>query len=162
MSWETRDKITEQIIVVYKYGSTVYGTHNHKTSDNDYIVVVKGDGEFSYDVKDIDDYHVYSESAFIKKIEEHHIAILECIFQHEHDPYVKHFRLDKEKLRRSISAISSNSFVKCKKKLAEDDVYIGLKSLFHSLRILMFGIQIAKTGKIYDYSCANFMLPSIM
>ena len=27
--------------------------------------------------------------------------------------------------------------------------------MFHSLRIPMFGIQLAKSGKIYDFSCAN-------
>jgi hypothetical protein len=42
------------------------------------------------------------------------------------------------------------------------DYYIGVKSLFHSLRILMFGIQIANTGKIFDFSVANSIYYKIM
>src|SRR5690606_20681238 len=78
------------------------------------------------------------------------------------DPYLKYFKLDKSKLRRSISGTSSNSFVKCKKKLRQGDYYIGKKSLFHSLRILGFGIQIALTGKIVNYSAYNHYLDMIM
>jgi hypothetical protein len=45
--------------------------------------------------------------------------------------------------------------------MEQGDYYIGVKSLFHSLRIPMFGIQIAKTGKIYDFSEANFIYDKI-
>lgn len=37
----------------------------------------------------------------------------------------------------------------------EHDYYIGFKSLFHSLRILVFGTQVATVGKIEDYGAAN-------
>lgn len=65
------------------------------------------------------------------------------------------FVLDLEQLRRSISGVVSNSWVKAKKKMAQGDDYIGRKSMWHSLRILMFGIQVAKYGKIVDFSEAN-------
>ena len=68
---------------------------------------------------------------------------------------VGEFELDSEKLRRAISSVASNSYVKCKKKIRDGEVYIGKKSLFHSIRILMFGIQIAKHGKIVNYEEAN-------
>ena len=59
-------------------------------------------------------------------------------------------------LRTTISEKASHSFVKAKKKIdKEHDYYVGWKSLFHSLRILNFGIQVASKGKIYDYSAAN-------
>jgi hypothetical protein len=47
--------------------------------------------------------------------------------------------------------------VKSKKKLEQDDYYIGVKSLFHSLRIPMFATQVATYGKITNFSCANFI-----
>ena len=55
-----------------------------------------------------------------------------------------------------MSQKANHSFVKAKKKIeVEKDYYVGWKSLFHSLRILVFGIQIAKEGCISDYSAAN-------
>jgi hypothetical protein len=83
---------------------------------------------------------------FIDKIQEHEISVLECLFLpkcmvvKESEKFV--FNLDLSKLRKSISQKSSNSFVKAK------------KSLFHSL-IIIFGIQMAKNGKIINYSEAN-------
>jgi hypothetical protein len=41
------------------------------------------------------------------------------------------------------------------KKIQIGEYYIGIKSLFHSMRIAMFGIQIVKHGAIVDWGCAN-------
>ena len=64
------------------------------------------------------------------------------------------FSLDKWKLRESFSHVASNSWVKAKKKLTVEkdyDLYIGQKSLFHSLRLLSFAIDICELGEIkYD------------
>lgn len=154
--FETRNQIDERVLKHYKYGSRVYGCNN-KNSDYDYIFIVESDNDELYYSVELPNVNmtVYSEAKFIKLIEQHHISALECIFQDENDEYLKYFKLDLEKLRRSISGVSSNSFVKCKKKIKQGDVYIGKKSMFHSLRILNFGIQIAKYGKIDSYSCAN-------
>lgn len=67
------------------------------------------------------------------------------------------------KLREEISKRASNSFVKCKKKLTVEtnEERIGLKSLFHSLRMIDFGIQIAETGRIYDFTASNHYLYDI-
>lgn len=155
MEYETRTQIDEKVLKVYRYGSRVYGC-NKDNSDWDYIIVVESDKELYYSVElKSTNFTVYSEKMFIKRIKEHHISILECIFQDENDEYVKYFELDKAILRRAISSVASNSYGKCKKKIAQGDDYIGLKSLFHSLRILNFGIQIAKYGKITSYSSAN-------
>ncbi len=44
----------------------------------------------------------------------------------------------------------------------EDDNYMGgEKSLFHSLRILKFGIQIIAIGEITDFSEANYIREEI-
>jgi predicted nucleotidyltransferase len=161
--YETRKDIDEPIIKAYTYGSVVYKCTTN-TSDIDFIVVVESkDDNLYYSVNNSEgDYTVYSEQMFIKKIREHRISALECIFQAEDDQFLDYFHVVPELLRREISAVSSNSFVKCKKKLAIGEDYIGKKSMFHSLRILMFGIQIAKYGKIVDFTEANHLLPIIM
>lgn len=160
--YDEREKVEHKIIKLYEYGSTVYGTAT-KDSDIDYIAVVESDEDLLYGVRnEYCDYTVYSESMFIKAIKDHKASVLECIFQHDNDEYRKYFELDTEKLRREFSAIASNSYVKCKKKLKDGDIMIGLKSLFHSLRILLFGIQIAIAGRIVDYSMANSYFDSIL
>lgn len=76
---------------------------------------------------------------------------LETYYQlHDSDKELFEFSLDLDKLRRKISAVCSNSWSKARKKLdiPEEDDYLGLKSLFHSIRILSYGIDIARDGKI--------------
>ena len=113
--YETRKQIDEPILKTYLYGSRIYGCET-KNSDYDYIVVVESDKDLYYSVEnDRENLTVYSESMFIKRIQDHHISAMECIFQYANDPYLKYFKLDKEKLRREISGVSSNSFIKKKK-----------------------------------------------
>lgn len=139
---------------VYSYGSWTYGTQNEK-SDLDFIVV--GDNvSTESQIHSWGDLHLFSTSDFIQKIKEHEISALECLFLPEKlkQEYFKiEFTLNLEVLRHSISQKSSNSWVKAKKKLeVEKELYIAQKSLFHSLRILTFGIELAQTGKITNYN----------
>lgn len=154
--YETRDEVTEKVLKIYNYGSRVYGV-NKEDSDYDYIYIVESDNDHLYYSVEKENLNitVYSEQHFIELIKEHKVHILECIFQDMNDPYLKYFELNKEKLRRAFSSVASNSFVKCKKKLKQGETYIGLKSLFHSLRILSYGIMIAVDGRITNYSIAN-------
>lgn len=155
-------KIKEEIVSVFPFGSKVYGTITEQ-SDDDYVVVVKGDKELDYGIHtESVNIHVYSEASFQKLLEAHDIVALECIFSKENE---YEFTLDLEKLRRSVSSVASNSFVKCKKKLVpgpDYNPYIGKKSLFHSMRILNFGIQIATFGRIIDFSSCNDLYDEIM
>jgi hypothetical protein len=156
------DKVKEPILYIFRYGSKVYGT-NTENSDDDYIVVVEGDEKLEYGIHEGEEnITVYSEFTFKELIKKHDIAALECIFSNDTD---FEFELDLTELRRSISAVASNSFVKCKKKLMpgpDYNPYIGKKSLFHSLRILDFGIQIATHGRIVDFSKSNDLYHEIM
>lgn len=161
--WEITNTIKEPLIKIYPYGSRVYGTATSK-SDYDFMAIAQSDDpnlDYTFECDNVS-IHVVSEAFFIKKVKEHHISYLECIFQDVNDKYAKYFELDLEKLRRNISAISSNSFVKCRKKIADGEVYIGKKSMYHSIRIVMFGIQIAKYGAIVDYKCANVYYDRVM
>jgi hypothetical protein len=151
----------DKIINIYQYGSKNYGTEN-VYSDEDYIII--------YDQKekqiDFNDSNskinatLYSLEEFKSKLEEHEPSILECVFLPIRNKFTTiniNFNIDKQKLRKSFSSVSSNSWIKCKKKLEQGDNLIGLKSLFHSLRILDFGLQLSKYGKIKDYEKSEFL-----
>lgn len=163
MAYEVRDKIEERVINLFPYGSVVYGTYREGISDEDFIYVVEGDTEFDYNLSGLVNKHiiVYSEALFIKHIKEHKVPVLECIFQRD-TKYLEHFELDTEKLRRAFSSVASNSWCKAKKKMKEGDIYIAKKSLFHSLRILEYGIQIAMFGRIINYRHLTSLYDTIM
>jgi hypothetical protein len=94
---------------------------------------------------------------------------LECIFlpnKFKIKEIIKFpFVLDKEKLRRSVSTITSNSYVKGKKKLiiqGDYDKYLAIKSIFHSIRIIDFGIQIATENRITNYKSCNWIMHDLL
>ena len=152
---------------IYPYGSTVYGTDN-LMSDRDFILV---DGSVERTKKEQDsfagvDFNFYGGLDWVKKLHNHDIDALECHFLPKemkiNEPYKYDFYLNLSQLRKSISTSSNHSWVKAKKKIiVENDHHSGLKSLFHSLRILNFGIQIATHGTIKDYSAANDYMSQI-
>ena len=155
----------DNILAVFDYGSVVYGT-NKKASDHDLIVVVKNNENITHSKYDIT---VYTEKEFKSLAEIHEISVLECLFLekkhiHKNDLEIN-FKLDKNLLRASISAKSSNSWVKSKKKfIVEVDYnpYIAKKSAWHTLRILDFGIQLAREGRITNYTESNLLLKPIL
>lgn len=148
------------VIKAYPYGSQVYGTATEK-SDNDYILVINNDFIMRDEYKEENnDFNLYSEEQWREKQNNFDIDYLECI-SFENDS----IDLDYDKIRSSISHTASNSWVKGKKKLTiEKDYapYIGKKSIWHSLRILMFGIQIMNYGKIIDFKEANYLYDEIV
>lgn len=163
----TQDKINKylvdpNVVSIYQFGSRVYGSH-HENSDYDYIIIVK---DF-FDSGDIN-IHVFSRIEFIMALERCDIQALECMFLN--DKFILkqetkyNIAINKSRLRTSISTITSNSYVKCKKKLivtGDYDLNVGLKSFFHSLRILDFGIQLATEQKIYNYGSMNYVYDDI-
>lgn len=146
----------EDVLNLYYYGSRVYGTHN-EFSDHDFIAVVKNVRPqfLSRDVNIT--FYTIEEFQFL--IDVHEISVLECLFLDKtfvlKECHKFYFKLDLQKLRHSISKKSSNSFVKFKKKLTVEkdfDLNCGRKSLFHSIRIVQFGIQLSKYNCIVDYT----------
>ncbi len=110
-------------ITLYPYGSRVYGTANEQ-SDYDFICVcgIKSTDEVKFSFGDVT---YYTETEFRNAIEEHEISILECAWTKpivDELHMVVHPLIDKAKLRTSISAKASNSWVKCKKKLTVGSV----------------------------------------
>ena len=148
---------------IYIFGSRVYKT-NTDNSDWDIIIVANNSVEATELCglkKGIYNIHVYTPNKFQEDLDWHRINNLECIFAPEWAKLKEdrkwELKFDIAKLRHATCHISSNSWVKAKKKLEQDDYYIGVKSLFHSLRIPMFATQIATSGRITDFSCANFI-----
>lgn len=150
-----------RVNLVEYYGSTLYGTITDK-SDIDLICIIESEDDIydvyqSKDYPDLFDYitnvdlHVISEVTFRRLLDEHDIMALETYYQmNEDDKDLIEFQLNLDTLRRKVSAVVNNSWSKARKKLdiPEEDDYIALKSLFHSIRILSYGIDIAKDGKI--------------
>ena len=104
---------------------------------------------------------IYGKTKFQQMCDDHHISALECIFlpdnmiKNQITDHKFKFELNLQQLRKSISEKASHSWVKAKKKFeveSDRNIYIGKKSLFHSIRIIDFGIQIARYGKIEYYN----------
>ncbi len=175
-----------EIISVYLYGSTVYGTANPK-SDFDLIVVVDRKDDVTIPARAIAlareyykrlfgtfDANVYTEEEFLRGLAGMEISFLECvnnvrsysnegtlIFGKMH----KMPKIDLPTLRDSISRKASNSWVKAKKKLTVQEDYaplIGKKSAWHAIRIIDFGIQLATTGKIHDITSKSLEFFDVM
>lgn len=149
-----------RVFNVTLFGSQVYGT---ATADSDFdIIMVANNSVESTEIRNgLFNIHVYTPDKFKSDMEWHRINNLECIFAPDwaklKETIEYDFKLDVTKLRHATSHISSNSWVKARKKIEQGDYYIGIKSLFHSIRIPMFATQIAKSGRIYDFTCANFI-----
>lgn len=158
--------------LLYPYGSRVYGTAT-KDSDYDYQIVLK-DKDFKQEdwrnelAQRGFDLHVWSQSEWTDALADHRVFALECFYLPDdmvisNGLMIKH-KLSKTKLREEFSRVASNSWVKAKKKLiVEDDrnVHIATKSVFHSMRILDFGCQIAEHGRIVNYASMNHVLAEL-
>ncbi len=144
---------------VYLFGSRVYGTNNDN-SDYDFIVVCNNPF-FEKEIK-VDNYniHLMTMDIYMSKLKNHLPTTVESFYLPDEFKY-ESIKVDwspnLQSLRHSFSHVSSNSWVKAKKKILQGDYQIGIKSLFHSLRIPMFGKQIAEYGSILDFSEANFI-----
>ena len=161
-----KQQLFDKAINIYRWGSFVYGTLSEE-SDCDYLVILAdGHGYPEQFHVDNEDFNIFSESQWIEMCKNNEIETLESAFLPDHcivkETKKYELQVNYDLVRKVISAISSNSFVKCRKKLKENsedwhdfNPRVGKKSLWHSLRLYMFGIQIMNTGKIYDYSEAN-------
>jgi len=144
---------------IYLFGSRVYSTH---TEDSDWDVIIVGKYSVeSIEIKsDLFNIHIYTPDKWQKDLDWHMPKNIECQFAPSwaklKEDMKFNFTLDHPKLRHATSHVSSNSWVKAKKKLTLEKEYnIGVKSLFHSIRIPMFSTQLAKLGYIEDFKCAN-------
>lgn len=178
----TGEKIPVKTLAYVEYGSRVYGTHDEHSDWDAYKIVdgteIKveqwGNSPFEQRGRPSDRNEVMcSVDEFQKVLDAHDVVALEVYFQGQENESFKslglEFNLDIAKLRHVFSEKISHSWVKAKKLLEVEapqyprcdwryveEIYRGKKSLFHSLRITRFGIQIAKFGQIHDFQeCAK-------
>ena len=150
-----------RVFNIYLFGSRIYNTHTDN-SDWDIIIVAKNSVE-SIEIKsDLYNIHIYTPDKFKQDLDWHMPKNLECLFAPDwaklKEDMKFDFNLNIPKLRHATSHVSSNSWVKSKKKLEVANEYnIGVKSLFHAIRIPIFSTQIVNFGEIRDFECANWI-----
>ena len=169
ISSKEKDSLFTAAINIYQYGSIVYGTYNKETSDVDYVVIIPDASNFpeqAYIEKE--QFNIFKESNWLKMCQNAAITAVETYFLDNKfiikENHKYEVNLTTENIRREFSAVASNSFVKAKKKLIVEkdfEPYIAKKSLWHSLRLLMFEKQLLSEGKIYNYQEANYFYEDI-
>ena len=180
----TFTKMLVDSVLMVERGSVVYGTVT-TNSDRDILVIVpdeykpiteKGENGIIEYVSGNDDYEFVCESDFQRMIDDCTVLAIETICTpwdnvlHTNTEKQKikapicewdGFRVlnfDKWKVRQQFSGTASNSWAKAHKKMTVEkdlDMYRGQKSLFHSLRILMFANQICSSGRITNFQEAR-------
>lgn len=158
------------VLNVYSYGSHVYGTAGEH-SDEDYIVVMKSaflpSGAFRQNAISSQDKKiqlvVYSRTGFLDAINNFEMSAIECLFLPEEKILLKKWNFsiqkwDEKNLVKNIISKSSNSWMIADRQSKEKMKSIAKKGIFHSLRILDFGIQMKNNKKIVDFSSSNVIL----
>lgn len=152
-----------RILNIYLFGSQIYGTASEK-SDYDILIIANTPYPERELVVDNFNMHILTLDRFIEGLKNFNIRNIECLqspFILKENIFIP-FDIKVPPLRHSISHTCNNSWAKCKKKLEQGDYYIGIKSLFHALRIAMFGIQLVEHGKIIDWGCSNYIWENLI
>lgn len=149
---------------VYLYGSRVYGT---QTSESDYDIILIAGHLLEHEEKKMTvngvklNVHIITPDKFLADLVKHNIMNLECLFAPDWCRLQEKFVLPKDinikKLIKNNLAQSYDSWRGGKMKLENYDIYRAQKSIFHSLKMLMFANQIAEHGAITDFSAANHL-----
>lgn len=166
------------VLGMFSYGSAVY--QNKEPSDLDYIVFTDMNESIEQSSFDVFNTSIqitfYSIKDVKRLLSEEEISILECLYLFKNKDskdsneinmiysseiveklFQSHY-VNLSNLRSSVSKKSSNSYVKAKKKLLIEndfDIETSYKSLWHSLRIIDFGNQIASLKNIEDFESSN-------
>ncbi|MFA7219415.1 MAG: nucleotidyltransferase domain-containing protein [Synergistaceae bacterium] len=149
---------------IYLYGSQVYGNQT-ELSDFDFLVVASSMDRHKEFNDNLYNVHINTPDFFEGRLSEHQMGAIECIYapsfaiiQEKRD---FNFEIDPVKLKRKSLSESYNAFNRGKLKIMDGDMERGIKSLWHSMRILMFASQILSEGTIYDFSEANNLWSNI-
>jgi|TARA_R110000851_G_scaffold131429_8_gene265486 hypothetical protein len=162
------------VIAMYPYGSRVYGTATEK-SDRDYIIVMKGamldNGAFRNNAISNEDWTiqgvVYSRGGFLDAINNYEIAALECLSLDPSEAIISKwpFKVTNWNNKAMVKAIirkASDSRHYSKMASKNGDKERAIKSMFHALRILHFGLQLKEHQKIVDFQECNPMYEDFM
>lgn len=154
---------------IFIYGSQVYGSA-HKFSD--YDIVVTAGALLPHEEKRMMvngaklNIHIYTPDVFADCLKKHDIMNLECVFAPDWARLQEKNILSKEiNIKKLISHNLTQSYASWmggKMKICDGNVEKGVKSVFHSLRMLMFAAQIAEYGKIVDFTVGNALYDEMM
>ena len=159
----TENELIVSSINIYEWGSRVYQTAT-EFSDWDYIAIVSDDFPEEPDQYEFGNhtYNIEHESEWLAKLKRNSVEALECLSLSPKFIVKKTksypFTFNPENAHASISERASIAWVKGKKKLTIEkdfDWRGGKKSIWHSLRLYMFGTQCAQYGSIVDFTEAN-------
>lgn len=156
---------SENLYCGFSFGSRVYGNYSD-LSDYDFILIYNNIQPIQQVVNDKYTFNITTKEMFQKDLNEHKPYALECFFLDSQKVLLNpaknfNFSLNYEKLRSAFEQKADNEFLLFRERFNSGDFIRGKKCLFHSIRILLFGLQIKKYGKIIDYSQANFIWENI-
>lgn len=160
-----RDRISKLIGVplakidsIFLFGSRVYGCADYG-SDYDFLVVsehVRNGQEIRRGDLNV---HLRSRAGFADTVEAHKVVPLECLFGPPSakllDQHQWPFRLDIARLRAEFAEKAQED---ADRAMADVGSPRSRRRLYHATRIMLFGRQIIDTGRISDYSAANWLL----
>ena len=153
---------------IYLYGSRVYGTAK---PESDYDIIMIASHLLAHEEKRATvngvllNIHIITPDKFTSDLKMPNIMNLECAFAPEwaklQEKMTLSYKVEIKRLIKNNLAQSYSSWNGGKRKIREYNIDKGIKSIFHSLRMLMFAAQIAEHGKIVDYSVANDLYSEI-
>lgn len=156
----------DDVVSMYVYGSRIYGTNNDK-SDWDILIVLNDsiiiDKNYNNCLTlDNNDITLITLQEFKNDLITHSMQRLELLWIPTSFILIDKvtplslFTLDLNLLRKSVATISTKCLAYAKILwLKEHDFNKSKKNIFHSIRYVVFGIQIMKNGMITDYTEAN-------
>ena len=159
----TENELIVSSINIYEWGSRVYQTAT-EFSDWDYIAIVPDNFPKEPDQYEFGNrtYNIEHESDWLAKLKRNSVEALECLSLSPKFIVKKTksypFTFNPDGAHAAISERASIAWVKGKKKLTIEkdfDWRGGKKSIWHSLRLYMFGTQCAQYGSIVDFTEAN-------
>ena len=162
------------VIAIYPYGSQVYGTATAE-SDHDFIIVMKSSmlasGAFRDNAISNADWSVqgvvYSRGGFKDAINNYEIGALECLSLDSSQVILNKWkfevgRWDEKAMVKAIIKKASDSRHLSNMQSKSGNKDRAIKSMFHSLRILHFGLQLKEHKKIVDFQECNGMYEEFM
>ena len=170
----------EAVWNIYPYGSRVYGTADEK-SDHDFIIVFKNSllesGGFKDNAVSNGDKTIqgtaYSRGGFIDAINNYMMPALESISLPDNLITKKKFnfkinKFDEKEMVKSIITQSSNSWHiadlgwQREHRTSEGPSRTTRKAIWHSIRMLMFGLQLKENQKVIRFDESNELLSTIL
>jgi len=145
---------------IYAFGSRVYGTYT-VNSDIDFIVIASSMRLNEEIHEGIYNIHITTPDAFKDQLDTHDVHCLECIYAPKEAhimsqiDYLGDFKVNIGQLKKMLISQSAWAWSKAQRRIERGNIIGGAKSLFHSFRILNFGLQIVYNDKIVDFKRAN-------